>query len=326
MAHAHPHRLESHAGHDHGPHRDAGRRPLGMALALLLAFMAVEVGAGLWARSLALIADAGHMITDAGAIALALVAMSLAARPPGGAYTYGFKRLEILSAQTNGITLLLLGAWFVYEAIARLIEPPQVAGLWVTAVAVLGIGVNLVVVWIMSRANRQSLNVEGSFQHILTDLYAFIVTAVAGGLVRWTGWSRFDALAALMVAALMLRSGYALARDSGRIFLEAAPRGLDPEAIGRAICQQPGVRRVDELHVWEVTSGEPALSAHVEVAAENDCHDARRAIEILLHRRFGLQHTTLQMGHAPPGAGRPQADHRGGCGVSALSAHLPGLE
>jgi cobalt-zinc-cadmium efflux system protein len=196
---------------------------------------------------------------------------------------------------------VLLSAWFIVEAIRRLIDPPVVHGLLVTVVAVVGIGVNLLAVWAMSKANRQSLNVEGSFQHILTDLYAFIATAIAGGLIWWTSWNRFDAIAALVVAGLMLKAGIGLLRDSGRIFLEAAPRGLDPATIAEAICAVPAVTRLDDLHVWEVTSGMPALSAHVYVEHAIDCHDVRRQIESMLHDRFAIAHTTLQTDHAANG-------------------------
>jgi cobalt-zinc-cadmium efflux system protein len=280
----------------------ADRRYLAIALALLVGFMLVEVVVGVVASSLALISDAGHMLTDAGAIALALVTMRLAERPARGSMTYGLKRAEILSAQANGITLLLLSAWFVYEAVRRLIDPPEVEGGLVLAIALLGIVVNLLATWTISRANRESLNVEGAFQHILTDLFAFIATAVAGALMYFTGgYNRVDAIAALVVAALMLRAGYGLVRDSGRIFMEAAPKGLDPEEVGHAIASRSGVVNVHDLHVWEVTSGFPALSAHVLVEPERDCHHERRELEGLLEERFDLHHTTLQVDHATTG-------------------------
>src|SRR5471030_2232905 len=197
----HSHDHDHHHDHGHAVAGDADKRYLTMALLMLVGFMAVEVIVGTLASSLALISDAGHMLADAGAIALALLAMRLAKRPASGSYTFGFKRAEILSALANGLTLLLLSIWFVVEAIKRLITPPQVEGMLVTISAVVGIAVNLVAVWVMSKANRQSLNVEGSFQHILTDLYAFIATAVAGAIIWWTGWNRLDAVAALLVAA-----------------------------------------------------------------------------------------------------------------------------
>jgi cobalt-zinc-cadmium efflux system protein len=251
--------------------------------------------------SLALISDAGHMLTDAGAIALALITMRLAARPARGSMTYGLKRTEILSAQANGITLLLLSAWFAYEAIRRLIDPPEVEGGLVLAIALLGLVVNLLTTWTISRANRESLNVDGAFQHILTDLFAFVATAVAGAIIYLTGgYNRVDAIAALAVAGLMLRAGYGLVRDSARIFMEAAPKGLDPEEVGGAIASHPGVVNVHDLHVWEVTSGFPALSAHVLVEEDEDCHAERRKLERLLEERFDVHHTTLQVDHATP--------------------------
>ncbi len=294
----HGHDHDHHHDHAHGVARDADKRYLTIALVLLLGFMAVEVVVGILAKSLALISDAGHMLTDVGSIALALVAMRLAVRPAGGQYTYGLKRVEILSAQANGITLLLLSVWFIVEAIRRLIDPPVVEGLLVTVIAVVGIGVNLLAVWAMSKANRQSLNVEGSFQHILTDLYAFIATAIAGAIIWWSGWNRVDAIAALVVAGLMLKAGIGLVRKSGRIFLEAAPRNLDPMAIAAAIRDVPAVTRLDDLHVWEVTSGMPALSGHLFVDPIVDCHDTRRVVEAMLHDRFAITHTTLQTDHA----------------------------
>jgi cobalt-zinc-cadmium efflux system protein len=297
MAHTH----EGHEGHSHGVNPDADRRYLAIGLALLVGFMLVEVVVGVIASSLALISDAGHMLTDAGAIGLALVTMRLAARPAQGAMTYGLKRAEILSAQANGITLLLLSAWFVYEAIRRLISPPEVEGGLVLGIALLGIVVNVVATWTISKANRESLNVEGAFQHILTDLFAFIATAIAGAIIYFTGgYNRVDAIAALVVAALMLRAGYGLVRDSGRIFLEASPKGLNPEEVGHAIASHPGVVNVHDLHVWEVTSGFPALSAHVLVAEDEACHAERRGLEHLLEESFDVHHTTLQVDHATP--------------------------
>lgn len=286
-------------GHGHGLTADADRRYLAGALTLILAFMAVEVVVGILAQSLALISDAGHMLTDAAAIVLALWAINLAARPARGRWTYGFKRAEILSAQANGLTLFLLAAWFIYEAIRRLIDPPEVQGVLVLVTALVGIAVNVSAAWLLSKANRTSLNVEGAFQHILNDLYAFIATAVAGLVVALTSFARADALAALVVAVLMIKAGYGLVRDSGRIFLEAAPAGLDPDEIGPAMAQRPGVSEVHDLHIWDVTSGMPSLSAHVLVNPNCDCHQVRRDLEVLLKGTYEIEHTTLQVDHAP---------------------------
>lgn len=287
-------------GHGHGVVADADRRFLTCALALILGYMVGEVVVGMVARSLALISDAGHMLTDAAALVLALIAMRLAARPPRGGFTYGLKRAEIMSALINGVTLLVLTAFFLFEGIRRLIEPPRVAGGWVLITGLVGIAVNLVATWLISMANRTSLNVEGAYQHILSDLFAFIATSIAGAVVLFTGWSRADALAALIVAALMLRAGYGLVFGAGRVFMEAAPAGMNPDEIGALLADRPGVAEVHDLHIWQVTSGYPALSAHVLVEEGGDCHGVRRDLERVLRSGYGIEHTTLQVDHVQP--------------------------
>jgi cobalt-zinc-cadmium efflux system protein len=279
---------------------DADSRKLTVALALILGFMLVEVVAGLLAGSLALLSDAGHMLTDAAAIGLSLIAIRLAARPAAGVMTYGLKRVEILSAQANGVALLVLGLLILFEGVRRLIDPPGVRGGLVLVVALVGVAVNLAATWTLAQANRRSLNVEGSYQHVLSDLYAFAATAVAGGVVLWTGWLRADPLASLLVAALMLRAAYGLLRDSGRIFLEASPSDLDPDEIGRSLVAQSCVAEVHDLHVWEISSGFTALTAHVLVSADCDCHATRKRLAEHLDERFGIGHATLQVDHAPP--------------------------
>jgi cobalt-zinc-cadmium efflux system protein len=288
-----------HEGHTHAVSSDADRRYLAIALALIVGFMAAEVVTGIIAHSLALLSDAAHMLTDAAAIAFSLVAIGLARRPAEGAMTFGLRRIEIVSAQVNGITLLVLAGLIVYEAIRRLISPPAVEGGLILAVALAGIAVNLAATLTLSRANRESLNVEGSFQHILTDLYAFIGTALAAVVILATGFDRADAIASLLVAGLMLRSSYGLLRASGRVFMEAAPKGIDPDEIGKALVAEPGVVEVHDLHVWEVSSGFPALSAHVMVETEADCHKARLNLARLLEERFDIHHSTLQVEHRP---------------------------
>ena len=294
------------AGHSHGPgghshaiSADADRRWLGIALGLITTFMAAEVVVGVIARSLALISDAAHMLTDAASIVLALIAMRLAARPARGGYTYGLKRAEILSAQANGLTLLLLGAWLAYEAVRRLIDPPAVEGGLMLVTALAGIVVNVIATWCLSKANRSSLNVEGAYQHVLNDLFAFIGTAVAGVVVVTTGFARADAIATLVVVALMFKAGYGLLRESGRIFLEAAPAHVNPDELGDRLVARKGVVEVHDLHVWQITSGQTALSAHILVEPGGDCHAVRRDLEELLHHDYGITHTTLQADHAP---------------------------
>lgn len=297
------------AGHAHGhasahshaqASPDSDRRWLAGALAVIVVFLLGEVVVGVIAGSLALLSDAAHMLTDAASIALALWAIRLAARPAAGRMTFGWKRVEILSAQANGLTLLLLAIWLGYEAIRRLADPPEVTGGLVLGTALVGIVVNLAATWMISRANRTSLNVEGAFQHILTDLFAFIATAVAGVVIVVTGFARADVIATLVVVALMVRAGIGLVRASSRIFLEAAPADLDPAEIGRAMAARDGVVEIHDLHIWEITSGSPALSAHVLVEPGRDCHAVREDLAQWLIRAHHIEHATLQVDHAQP--------------------------
>jgi cobalt-zinc-cadmium efflux system protein len=288
--------------HDHH-HGVRDRRLLALALGLILVFMVAEVVFGLLADSLALLADAGHMLTDAAALGLAVVAAWAASLPARGRFTFGFARAEILAAQINGITLVLLALWILYEAIRRLIDPPEVQAGVVTVVALAGIAVNLVVVWILSRARRQSLNVRGAYLHITTDLAAFAGTVVAGVLILLTGWDRFDPIASLIVVGLMLFASVELLHESGRIFLEGAPTSAPPGEVGEAIAKYPGVVEAHDLHVWTVTSGFPSLSAHVLVEPGADCHRIRLELERLLRERFGIDHSTLQVEHVGAASG-----------------------
>jgi cobalt-zinc-cadmium efflux system protein len=295
--------------HRHGPVPGADRRYLSGALALIVAFMAGEVVAGLVARSLALLSDAGHMLTDAASLALALFAMRLAARPPRGGYTYGLKRAEILSAQANGLTLLLAAIWLAVEAVRRLVDPVDVTGGLVLVVALVGIVVNIAATWLVGRANRGSLNVEGAFRHLVTDLVAFIGTAIAAVIILATGFQRADGIATLLVVALMVKAGLGLLAESGRVLLEAAPAGVEPAQVGARLAAVDGVSEIHDLHVWQITSEQPALSAHVLVAPDRDCHAARRAMEELLRAEYHITHTTLQVDHAAGGLlqiGRPE--------------------
>src|SRR6187397_420407 len=260
--------------------------------------MVGEVVFGLVANSLALLADAGHMLTDAAALGLAIFAASMAARPAHGRWTFGYKRVEVLAAQINGLTLLIIGVWIVYGAVRRLIEPDDVRGGIMLAVALVGILVNGLATLLLSRASRESINVRGAFVHVLNDLAAFVGTAVAGGLILATGWDRFDPIASLFVAALIGWSSWGLLRDSTQIFLESAPAEIDPDEVGREIAASLEVVEVHDLHIWTVTSGFPALSAHVLVRRGDDCHLRRRELEHLLASEFRLSHTTLQVEHA----------------------------
>ena len=295
MAHDH-----GHHGHSHAPSADADRRWLTIALLLIVAFMVVEVVVGLIASSLALLSDAAHMLTDAGAIGLALVAASLAARPPSRKFTFGLGRAEILAAQANGATLLVLAGVLALESVRRLFDPPDVEGGLVIVVGVLGALVNVASAWALSRSERRGLNVEGAMAHVLTDLYGSIAAVIAGVLIVTTGFEQADGIAALLVSALMVRSGWRLLRDSFLILLEGTPKDIDIDEVGNTLARADGVVEVHDLHVWEVTSGFPALAAHVLVREGDDCHGRRRELELLLHDRFEISHTTLQVDHQHP--------------------------
>src|SRR4051794_13441077 len=243
-------------GHSHAPSGATDRRWLLAALAAITAFMAAEVVAGLLAHSLALLADAGHMLTDAAALLLAVVASRIAERPARGAYTYGFARVDALSGQANGITLLLLAVWFTIEGIRRLVAPSSVHGGVVALVAGIGVAVNIVATLLASCADRRSLNVQGVIAHLVTDIWAFLATLVAGLVILGTGWTRADPIASLLVAALMAWTGSRLVRAAGRVFLEAAPRGLDPQLLGAELAAIDGVAQVHDLHVWVIGSSD----------------------------------------------------------------------
>src|SRR6187455_2496865 len=249
--HGHEHRHEG-GGHTHAITMDTDRRHLTIALVLIVGFMAFEVVVGVLAHSLALLSDAAHMLTDAGALALSLVVLRYVRRPGGEALTYGRRRAEVLSGQANGAVLFVLGLMVIYEAIARLITPPDVSGLAVTITAAAGVVVNLAAAWVMAKANRQSLNIEGSFQHIVTDLYAFIGTLVAGIVIMVTGFDRADAIASILVAVLMVRSGFDLQRKAIRVLLEGAPEGIPPAEAGAAMAHGEYVKEVHDLHLWEL--------------------------------------------------------------------------
>ena len=286
--------------HDHDHRLVTDRRALTVALVLVVGLMAGEIVAGMIGHSLALLADAGHMLTDAAALAFALIASAMAARPAAGRWTFGYSRLEILAAQANGITLGLLALWIVWSAVHRLVDPRDVRGGLVLVVALGGALVSLVASAVLARASKDSLNVRAAFVHVATDVAAFGGTALAGGLILATGWNRLDPIASLAVAALMIWSSVQLLRESTAIFLERAPEDADPEAIGQALVAEADVVEIHDLHIWTVTSGFPALSAHVLVAPDADCHAARRRLERTLADRFGLSHTTLQVDHAEP--------------------------
>jgi cobalt-zinc-cadmium efflux system protein len=295
--------------HQHLPGPDADRRFLRAALALIAAFMVAEVVIAVTARSLALLSDAGHMLADVGAIAGALWAIRLAARPPAGAWTFGWKRAEIIAAAVNGITLLVVAGIVTVQAAQRLVHPAPVHGGPVLVVALLGIAVNVVAARLLARASRSSLNVAGAFRHVLTDLYGFVGTAAAAIIIITTGYTRADAIAALLVVGLMIGAAWSLLRDSGRILLEAAPEDINVDDVRAHLLATSHVRDVHDLHAWTVTSSLPALSAHVIV--DDSCFTDGHVPQLLdqlqacLAGHFDVEHSTFQLEAATHAAHEP---------------------
>jgi cobalt-zinc-cadmium efflux system protein len=293
------HASSVHSGHDHAHDAGATMRPLMVALILTAAYAAVEVVGGLVGGSLALLADAGHMASDAAALVLALVAARLAARPAGGRYSYGLRRAEVLAALANGLALVAVAVWVIVEAAVRMADPPEVAGGTTLLVATVGLGVNAAAAGVLWRGRWASLNVRAALLHVGADALGSLGVILAAGLIIATGWLLADPLAGLLIGLLILAGAWGVLRDSVSVLLEAVPRGVDPEEVGRVMAAVPGVVDVHDLHLWAITPGFPALSAHVVVEPAADCHAIRRSLDALLASEHGIEHVTLQVEHAP---------------------------
>jgi cobalt-zinc-cadmium efflux system protein len=283
--------------HDDGHHGDANRRALATVLGFTAAFMLAEVVGGLITGSLALLADAAHMASDVASLALALFAFWLSAKPPTPERSFGYKRAEILAALANGVTLVAVSIWIFYEAYQRLQEPPEILGGWMLVVAVIGLFVNLAGALVLSRSGSESLNLQGALRHVIADLFGSVGAITAAGVIVLTGWTYADPLISVLIGLLVLGSSWKLLRDSVNILLEQSPPGIDANEVGRRMASSPGVEEVHDLHIWTITSGFPALAAHVLVGREENCHARRRDLERLLEQEFGIEHTTLQVDH-----------------------------
>ncbi len=283
--------------HPHERSRGESRRALVVVLALTATFTVAEVVGGLLTGSLALLADAGHMLSDTLSLGLALFAAWLAGRPATPERSFGYQRAEILAALFNGVTLVAISIWIFIEAYSRLREPPEVLGGWMLAVAALGLLVNAVGALILSRSEGENLNVQGALRHVIADALGSVGAIVAALVIVLTGWRYADPLVSVAIGLLILASSWSLLRDSTNILLEATPRSIDAEEVGRRMAGAEGVVEVHDLHIWTITSGFPALSAHVLVSQSEDCHARRRDLEKLLAHEYGISHTTLQVDH-----------------------------
>jgi len=295
----HDHNENDHdASHSHSPlgDRSAKRKPLAIALAITTTFLIVEVIGGIAANSLALLADAGHMATDAGALLLALFASWLAGRPATPRRSFGFMRAEILAAAVNAAILLLLSLYIFYEAWERFSDPPEIRSGLMLGVAVAGLGANIVSAWILSRGggHQHDLNTRGAFLHVIGDLLGSVATIVAAIIIMATGWTEADPILSVVIGGLIVFSAWKLLKEAVDILLEATPTEIDPQAVRTALKRVPGIAEVHDLHVWTVTSGIMAASAHLEVTNVRQWHEILSEASHLLADEFGIAHTTLQ--------------------------------
>ena len=286
-----------HHEHEHGAGGAGSRRALAIVLVLTAGFTAVEIVGGLLTGSLALLADAGHMLSDNLSLGLALFAAWLAQRPATPNKSFGYRRAEILAALANGVTLVVVSIWVFVEAYSRLREPTEVLGGPMLVVAALGLLVNAAGATILYRSGGESLNVQGAMRHVFADALGSVGAIVAAAVIILTGWRYADPLTSVAIGILILASSWKLLRDSTNILLEATPLNLNAAEVGRKMASADGITEVHDLHIWTITSGFPALSAHVLVGHREDCHARRRELEDLLAHEYGVSHTTLQVDH-----------------------------
>lgn len=302
MSHDHDHSEEGHS-HGIGSYRGADRKALLIAALLTGGFMVAEAVGGVITGSLALLADAGHMLSDSFSLFLALFAVSIAARPATAKRTFGYKRAEILAALVNGVLLVLVSLWVVYEAIGRLDDPVEVMGGGMMAIAVLGLIINVVAFLVLWKGGGESLNVRAALRHVLGDLLGSVGVIIAAGVILLTGWEPIDPIVSILISILIVASAWSVLKESVDVLLEAAPKGIDTQEVGMAMAGVAGVEQIHDLHIWQITSGFPSLSAHVLVGADLDCHRVRLELDSLLKEQFEIEHSTLQLEHA--GDGKP---------------------
>jgi cobalt-zinc-cadmium efflux system protein len=285
--------------HSHEPSRASSVRRLGWTLALVIGYMGAEVAGGVIANSLALLADAGHMLSDAASLALALVAIWIARRPRTAEHTYGYHRAEILAALANGAALVAISVFIVVEAWHRFTNPPDVRGGMMMAIAGGGLAVNLAGLWLLHGGRGESLNVRGAWLHVLTDTLGSVQAMIAGGLIWAFGWRWLDPVASVLIALLVVWSSWSLLRDSVNVLLEGAPAGLDTREIEATLFGLDGIAELHDLHVWTITSGFVALSVHV-VPSPTAPANLLWHIREVLRERFDIEHSTIQIEDSGP--------------------------
>ena len=282
-------------GHDHGLSNIRHERPLWWALGLTALFLVVELFGAWYANSLALLSDAAHMATDTLALGIALVAVRLGRRPPDALRTYGYGRMEALGALFNGLLLVFIAAWILYESVHRFVDPPAVSTRTMLLVAALGLVVNLAAMRLLKAGRGESLNLRGAYLEVWADMLGSLAVLIGAGAIALTGWRWLDPAIAVLIGLWVLPRTWTLARDAMHLLLDGVPRGTSLADVRAAILAHPGVAAVHDLHVWSVSSKQPLLSAHVELATGADADATCRALGSLLDARFGIHHTTLQM-------------------------------
>jgi len=297
--HSHDHDHEDGHSHGLGAYRGADRRALLVAAVLTGGFMVAEAVGGIITGSLALLADAGHMLSDSFSLFLALFAVTIAARPATAKRTFGYKRAEILAALVNGVLLVAVSVWVVYEAIRRLNEPVEILGAGMMAIAILGLLINVAAFLVLWKGGGESLNVRAALRHVLGDLLGSVGVILAAGIILLTGWAPVDAIVSILISLLIAASAWSVLKESVDVLLEAAPGDIDTDEVGRAMAAVTGVEQVHDLHIWQITSGFPALSAHILVGKDDDCHAIRSDVDALLKEHYEIEHTTLQVEHVP---------------------------
>jgi cobalt-zinc-cadmium efflux system protein len=289
--HLHAH-LDGDAQHSHII-EGRSQTALGIALGMTLLFAIIEVVTGFISNSLALISDAGHMVTDAAALGLALMAQAIAKRPPSSRHSFGFVRAEALAAFVNSLAMLALVAWIVYEAAQRLLHPEPVQGGVVLVVAAIGASINLLVAWVLSRDN-QSINTRAALVNVMGDLLGSVAAIASGAIIYFTGWVRVDPILSIFVALLILRSTYGILRESYHFLMEGVPHAIDYLAVGADLKAVDGVLDVHDLHVWDMSPGHPALIGHLEIASLERWPQVLDAVRAMLREKHGIDHVTLQ--------------------------------
>ena len=304
--HHHGHGHDHSGGHHHHHHHTSNKKALLGAFIVITLFMIVEVIGGLWTNSLALLSDAGHMLSDAAALGLSLYAVWLGEKQASAHKTFGYRRFEIIAAAINGITLILISLYIFYEAFQRFLNPPEIQGFGMLSIAIIGLLVNIFAAWLLMGGNKEeNLNIKSAYLHVLGDMLGSVGAIAAALLIYFFGWSYADPIASVIVALLIIVSGYRVTKESFHILMEGSPAAVDSEEIKSRLSGIPEVVDVHDLHTWSITSEQPVLSCHMSISDRGD-HDAiLKEAQTLLHEEFHIAHSTIQVEKESAGCPSP---------------------